>query len=430
MLGPTRPRATSTPESAQPSRTRSRRIELADIFARHGNEYRRNHWLPARHLKVMRRIIACRTAELGGHRQWCESCGFERYVYHSCRDRHCPKCQTQAREQWRAARQLDLLPVPYFHQVFTLPHEFNAWILASEANYRVLVKLLFDSVGQTLLTFGRGELGGQLGFTLVLHTWDQQLRPHFHLHGLVASGALSDDGSRWIVGGARFLFPVRALSKKFRGKFLAGFEALLQAGQLRLPSEYAGNQPRVRQLFKRLRKKPWVVYSKAPFAGPAKLLDYLSRYTHRVAISNERIVSCVDGQVTFSYRDRADGDRRKQSTIPAETFIGRFLTHVLPRQLMRIRHYGFLSNRNRKDKLATIRNLLGAGAPQPRPLQTASEWLQTVLGIDPNQCPCCGAPLRESALPLIPCDSSTVRIVAPLPQRASHPRGPPQAITT
>ena len=187
-----------------------------------------------------------------------------------------------------------------------------------------LLKLLFDSAAATLLEFGRGELGGQVGLTLVLHTWDQQLRPHYHLHGLIAAGALTKDGSRWIAGGAKFLFPVRALSKLFRGKFLAGFEKLLEAGKLKSPAEYTegGKQPQA--MLRKLRKKPWVVYSKAPFARPAKLLDYLSRYTHRVAIANHRLVSCLDGQVSFRYRDRTDGDRRKTKTLPVDQFIGRF----------------------------------------------------------------------------------------------------------
>lgn len=399
----------SAPQSATPVTTQieKKRCELADIFAEHGEAFHRDYPLPGRHLKVMRRIIACRTKALGGHRHWCDDCGFERSVYHSCRDRHCPKCQVQAKEAWREARQLDLLPVPYFHQVFTLPHEFNPWILASEENQRVLLKLLFDCVAETLLEFGRGELGGQVGFTSVLHTWDQQLQPHFHLHVLIASGALAEDKPqrgasavrdwRWIAGGAKFLFPVRALSKKFRGKFLAHFEALLRAGKLRLPAEYASGTKQPRAMLKRVRKKSWVIYSKPPFAGPAKLLDYLSRYTHRVAISNDRILACEQGQVTFAYRDRTDGDRKKTQTIPVNQFIGRFLRHVLPGRFMRIRHYGFLSNNQRKTKLETIRSLIGARAPQPT--LSAAEWLQRVLGIDPLQCPCCGSRLQEDELP-------------------------------
>jgi hypothetical protein len=332
---------------------------------------------------------------MGGHVKWCDDCGYQRYVYHSCHNRHCPKCQTQAKEAWRAARKLELLTVPYLHQVFTLPHELNEWILASEENQRALLKLLFDSAAGTLLAFGRGELGGQVGFTLVLHTWDQLLRPHFHLHGLIAAGALAEDGSRWIAGGAKYLFPVRALSKKFRGKFLAGFKKLLEQGDLRLPRQYADRHKQIPALLKRLRKKSWVVYSKRPFAGPAKLLDYLSRYTHRVAISNDRLIACAAGQVTFSYRDRRDGDRKQRAKLPADQFIGRFLTHVLPDNFMRIRHYGFLSNGNRKRKLATIRKHLGAAAPQPLSVQTAEQWLELVLGIDTSRCPGCGQPLHE-----------------------------------
>jgi hypothetical protein len=350
----------------------------------------------------------------------------------------------QAKEAWRAARQLDLLPVPYFHQVFTLPHEFNAWILAGEANQRVLLKLLFDCVAETLLEFGRGELGGQVGFTSVLHTWDQQLQPHFHLHVLIASGALAENksnsaktsdenaagsGPRWIAGGAKFLFSVRALSKKFRGKFLAHFETLLKAGKLRLPAEYAGGAKQPWGMLRRVRKKPWVIYSKPPFAGPRKLLDYLSRYTHRVAISNDRILRCEQGQVTFAYRDRADGDRRKTKTIPVNQFIGRFLRHVLPDNFTRIRHYGFLSNGNRKKKLETIRSLIGAATPVPQPTMTAAQWLEEVLGIDPMECPCCGGRLQNDELPGGPMrDPLRCRQRLPAkPTDRSRSRAPPRA---
>jgi hypothetical protein len=398
---------------------------LADILTEHGEAFGRAHRLPLRHLKVMQRIVACRTAAMGGHRHRCDQCGYQRSVYHSCRNRHCPKCQTQAKEVWRAARTTELLPVPYFHQVFTLPHEFNPWILASEQNQRALLKLLFDSAAGTLLAFGRGELGGQVGFTLVLHTWDQQLRPHFHVHGLIPAGALSDDGARWIAGGAELLFLVRALSKKFRGKFIDGFKRLLGQGKLKLPREYAAGEKQLGAMVRRVQKKSWVVYSKPPFAGPAKLLDYLSRYTHRVAISNERLVAHRDGQVSFRYRDRSDGDRQKLKTLPADQFIGRFLTHVLPDSFMRIRHYGFLSNRNRKAKLAVIRKLLGARAPEPQPtVQTAQQWLETVLGIDTTRCPQCGGPLSEREL------SPTRYTPASRCAAARGPRAPPKPSPT
>lgn len=402
----------------------NRRIELADILAEHGEAFQQTHRLPLRHLKVMQRIVACRTAALGGHRDRCKQCGYERSVYHSCRNRHCPKCQTQAKEAWRAARQSELFPVPYFHQVFTLPHEFNPWILASEQNQRALLKLLFDAAAGTLLAFGRGELGGQVGFTLVLHSWDQQLRPHFHVHGLIPAGALSNDGARWIASGAKLLFLVRALSKKFRGKFLDGFKRLLGQGKLTLPRDFAAGEKQLGAMVRRVQKKSWVVYSKPPFAGPATLLDYLSRYTHRVAISNERIVACRNGQVSFRYRDRSDGDRQKLKTLPADQFIGRFLSHVLPDSFMRIRHYGFLSNRNRQAKLSKIRKLLGARAAEPPAVQTARQWLLAELGIDTSRCPQCGGQLSERELP--PTPHTPESRCAPL----RRPRAPPQANPT
>jgi hypothetical protein len=355
--------------------------------------------MPHHHRKVIHRIIACRTAALGGHVRWCDQCGFEAYVYHSCRDRHCPKCQTHATEQWRQARQLELLPVPYFHQVFTLPHELNAWLLANVSNQRALLGLLFEAASDTLLEFGRRTLGGEVGFTLVLHTWDQLLRPHFHLHGLIAAGALSRDGKRWIAGGRKFLFPVRGLSKMFRGKFLAGFAALLDRGELAVPPDLGPGIKNMRCLLRQLRRKAWVVYSKPPFAGPAKLLDYLSRYTHRVAISNDRLVGCADGEVEFRYRDRRDGDRRKHTKLPVDTFLKRFLCHVLPERFMRIRHYGFLANRYRREKLGRIRCLLGVPPRERLETPATVEWLAALLGIDLARCPCCGGPLSQREIP-------------------------------
>ena len=286
--------------------------------------------------------------------------------------------------------------------MFTLPHELNSLILRSESNQRLLLKLLFDTTAQTLLEFGQSELKGKVGFTLVLHTWDQQLRPHFHLHCLIAAGALAEDASRWIAGGRQFLFPVRGLSKMFRGKFLAGLKELLEKRALDLTESLVDSIGQ-RQLVNRLFNKPWVVYSKAPFAGPAKLLDYLSRYTHRVALTNNRLVDNRNGQVTFTYRDRRDGDRRKQLTLPADQFIRRFLTHVLPSRFMRIRHYGYLANRFKQKRLAQIRQLIGARPPRSEVLvRSTDQWLRQVLGIDPavglKRCPCCGNPLQEQPL--------------------------------
>jgi hypothetical protein len=388
------PRSTAAAETSS--------CELADVFRRYGEVYQRTHPVTPAQRKAIWAITHCRTAALGGHREWCPACGFERYAYHSCRNRHCPKCQTTATAAWVAARQEELLPVPYFHHVFTLPHELNGLILYSQRNQRALLGLLFDAAAQTLLEFGRRELGGKVGFTLLLHTWDQQLRAHFHLHGLIASGALADDGSRWIAGGRQFLFPVRGLSKMFRAKYLDGLAELLERDQLDIPPQLAelAEPGSRRRWLRRLGNKPWVVYSQAPFAGPRKLLDYLGRYTHRVAISNHRILACQDGQVRYSYRDRRDGDRLKTDLLPAEEFLRRFLQHVLPDRFLRIRHYGLLANRVKQKQLARCRLLLGARPPATADEQpsTAADWMRVLLAIDITRCPRCGDPLHREVL--------------------------------
>jgi len=376
--------------------------ELADVFARYGDAYLHERRLRPARYKAMMAIRACRTALLGGHREWCDSCGFERYLYHSCRNRHCPKCQTAETVAWVEARQNELLPVPHFHNVFTLPHEFNPLILFSERNQRALLKLLFDAAAQTLLQFGRQTFGGKIGFLLVLHTWDQQLRAHFHVHALIPSGALSADGSQWIAGGRQFLFPVRGLSKMFRGQYVDGVARLLERNELDIPPQLTalGDPAGRRRLLRAWRRKSWVVYSKAPFAGPRKLVDYLGRYTHRVAISNERLLSCDDGEVTFTYRDRSDGDRRKTARLPAEKFLSRFLQHVLPDRFMRIRHYGLLANRDKQQRLAHCRELLGAAAvavDESSKSRTTADWMLS-LGIDITRCPCCGDVLHRETI--------------------------------
>ena len=386
--------------------TQPPRIELAEIFTRYADAYCDTHHVTPGQRKVMRAIVSCRTAALGGHREWCQRCGYERYLYHSCRNRHCPKCQSLAKASWLSDRQRELLPVPYFHNVFTLPHEFNALILWNEENQRALLSLLFQAASQTLLEFGKNNLGGKMGFTMVLHTWDQQLRPHFHLHVLIASGALAEDGSRWIAGGSKYLFHVRALSKVFRAKFLDGLVSLIQQKKIVVPSDLATKAaPGIRVgWLRRLRRKPWVVYSKQPFAGPRKLLDYLGRYTHRVAISNHRIVSCNNGQVSFTYRDRRDGNCVKTTEITTEEFISRFLKHTLPSRFLRIRHYGFLPNRVKRQSLKQCRDLLGAASPvsEEESPQTIADWMQLLLGMDITCCPKCGSALHQEYVPPCP----------------------------
>jgi Putative transposase/Transposase zinc-binding domain len=351
--------------------------ELADIFRHYGERYRKTHCLPAAHRKVMRAVEVCRTAALGGHLKQCDTCGFEHPNYNSCRNRHCPKCQSLAKAQWLEKQTSELLPVGYFHLVFTLPHLLNGVILAHK---KILLSLLFKAVSETLLEFGRTRFGGTVGIIAVLHTWDQTLNDHFHLHCLIPSGALSLDQSRWIAARPNFLFPVKALSVVFRGKFL---DLLTQAGE-------KGRMETSSERLKALRKKNWVVYAKKPFGSPRTVLDYLGRYTHRVALSNERILSAQNGQVTFTYRDRKDKDRLKSMTLDAQEFIHRFLLHVLPDGFMRIRHFGFLANRAKKHALPQCRKLLGlSSALLKLPKKSAQDLLLELTGIDLSRCPRC-----------------------------------------
>jgi hypothetical protein len=351
--------------------------ELADIFRSHGQSYQRTHRLSAFEQKVMRAVSVCRTQELGGHLKKCDTCGFEHPTYNSCRNRHCPKCQSLAKAKWLEKQTSELLPVGYFHLVFALPHEFNRLILAHK---KIVLSLLFKAVSETLLEFGQRRFGATMGIIAVLHTWDQTLKDHFHLHCLVPAGALSLDHSRWIGARPNFLFPVTALSQVFRGKFL---DLLGQACE-------KGKIPAANIEIKASRQKDWIVYAKKPFGSPQTVLDYLGRYTHRVALSNERILSVQNGQVTLSYRDRKDGDKKKTVSLEAHEFIRRFLLHVLPDGFMRIRHFGFLANRAKKHALAQCRKLLKLDAALPEiPKKSAHDLLLELTGIDLNRCPSC-----------------------------------------
>jgi len=391
--------------------------ELADVITHYGPAYRRAHRLPYSHHRVLNAIERCRTAALGGHREWCAHCGFERFAYNSCRNRHCPKCQALVKAQWLEARQAELLPVPYFHNVFTLPHQLNGLILCHEDNQRAILNLLFQAAAETLLLFGRNNLGGTLGVTMVLHTWDQQLRAHFHVHCLITGGALSLDQQRWRKARPKFLFPVHALSKVFRGKFLDGLQKLYDQKKLRFPTPVAalaGAEP-FGKLLADLRSQGWVVYSKAPFAGPQKLLDYLGRYTHRVAISNNRLLSADDGQVRFNYRDRTAGNQVKVATLAADEFIRRFLQHVLPSSFQRIRHYGLLASRNKEAMLARCRELLGVKRPPAPEKKSTADWLMILLGIDVRRCPRCGQVLERTELPRQRGPATVLLLSAPEP---------------
>jgi Putative transposase/Transposase zinc-binding domain len=366
--------------------------EVADIVRLFGAAYRDARPLPLLHQRVLHAIAVCRTAALGGHIEQCNQCGYRRPVYNSCRNRHCPKCQTLARAQWLEERRAELLPVGYFHNVFTLPHELND---LAAANPRLLYGLLFRSVAATLSSFAADPqygLGGQAGFTAVLHTWDQKLLYHVHLHCVIAGGALSRDGKRWMAARRNYLFPVRKLSSAFRRRFLKGLQQAFDRADLVFPGRLAAlaEAAPFLEFLARLAAKDWVVYSQPPFGGPDKVLEYLSRYTHRVAISNRRLLGIADGQVTFAYRDRRDGNQLKELKIAGAEFLRRFLLHVTPPGLCRIRHYGFLSNRCKARQLPRCRELLGQ--PPPPSAEPARDVVALILrftGIDVTRCPHC-----------------------------------------
>lgn len=362
----------------------SGRVELADIFRAHGAAYLATHSLARSQAKAWRAIVACRTELLGGHIEQCADCGATRHVYHSCRNRHCPKCQTRAKEAWITQRNRELLPVPYTHLVFTIPHVLNG-LAGSHA--RVITDILFDSAAATLLEFGANPrwLGGTLAFSLVLHTWSQNLQRHLHVHALAASGALGCDG-QWIHGKRGFLFPVKALSRVFRGKFIA---ALNQARMSQRLNQYSVSDASWRKLLVALRRHDWVVYAKQPLGGPAQVLEYLARYTHRVAISNERLVGLHNGSVAFRVRDNAHAGKKRVEHLPAETFIGRFLQHVLPPGFKRIRHYGLLASCHKREKLALCRLALDAPEPVKAVLETVDAFMRRVVQIDITRCPHC-----------------------------------------
>ena len=342
----------------------SLRLTLADIVRVHGDAYRRTHRLAKVQASALRAIAACRTALLGGRRETCDYCGATRLTFNSCRNRHCPTCQAQASARWIEARRAELLPIPYVHVVFTLPHALNA---VAQGNPRVIYTLLFRAVAETLLAFGRDprHLGGTIGITAILHTWSQTLTEHLHVHCLVTGGALSRDRTRWIHGRAAFLFPVKALSVVFRAKYLAGLQRAFTDGTLTFAAGTAplADAARFAALVTQLRATPWVVYAKRPFGGPAQVLKYLGRYTHRIAISNARLVSLVDGVVRFRWKDYADRGHTKIMALDVDEFLRRFLLHVLPRGFVRIRHFGLLANRQRRSAIPCARRLLDAPTP-------------------------------------------------------------------
>jgi len=366
------------------------KVGLADVLRRHGPAYLAAHPLSVAKAKVWRAIVSCRTATLGGHVQTCEACGTTRHLYHSCRNRHCPQCQTRAKEAWLAARQRELLPVPYFHLVFTLPHALNGLIGQSP---RTLYEMLFAAVSATLTEFAANPrwLGGTAAFTLVLHTWKQDLGRHVHIHALVPGGALAADGA-WVAAKRDFLFPIHALSRVFRGKFLAALKHAREQGKLRaeaLRGDASWTQAAWNALLPRLYAHDWVVYAKQSLGGPEQVLEYLGRYTHRVAISNERILGMDAHTVRLRVRDSAHGNRKRTLSVPAQSFIDRFFLHVLPKGFKRIRHYGLLGPAGKAVKLAQARAALSAPTPNPTVIESVEEFIGRINRIEWLRCKHC-----------------------------------------
>jgi Putative transposase/Transposase zinc-binding domain len=364
-------------------------LEVADLVRAAGDAFidRSREWITWKHVKVLLAIARCRTAALGGHLDECTRCGHRAISYNSCRNRHCPKCQAGARDRWLAARRQELLPTRYVHVVFTLPHELVPLALQ---NKKVIYDLLFRTSAETLLEIARDpkHLGAEIGFFSVLHTWNQKLQLHPHVHCVVPAGGPSFDHSHWISSHHKFFLPVKVLGRVFRGKFVAALKRAFQNGQL----DFHGSlqplaQPKTFSSWLRtLFRKDWVVYSKRPFGGPQLVLQYLGRYTHRVALSNHRLVSFADSKVTFRWRDSAHHNEQKLLTLSLDEFLRRFLLHVLPKGFVRIRHFGFLAHRRRATTLPLCFQLLGS-APQAR--QEASIATARDLWF----CPQCGGPM-------------------------------------
>ena len=366
-------------------------LEVADLVRSAGAAFigRNRNWIRWTHIKVLLAIARCRTAALGGHIDECTRCGHRATIsYNSCRNRHCPKCQTGARERWIEARRSELLPSPYVHVVFTLPPQLAALALQ---NKKVIYGLLLRASAETLLEVARNptHLGAEIGFFSVLHTWNQKLQIHPHVHCVVPAGGLSLDHTRWIRSHPRFFLPIPVLREVFRGKFVDALKLAFQRGQLHLSGDLASlAQPKffaawLRPLF----RKNWVVYSKPPFGGPEYVLQYLGRYTHRVAISNHRLVSLADGQVTFRWRDSADHNQQKLMTVSLDEFLRRFLLHLLPKGFVRIRHFGFLANRRRSTLLPLCFAALGT-VPAPMEPETTAQESHPLW-----RCPKCGGPM-------------------------------------
>ena len=364
---------------AQILTAKKQRLEVADIFTHHIGDYQNQYRLWPEHKKIVSDLLNCRTAQLGGHIERCDHCGTLRITYHSCRNRHCPKCQHMPRERWLQKRKDVILPLNYFHVVFTLPHELNAIILN---NKKVMLNCLFAAASKTLLTFGQNQLNGTPGFLAILQSWDQKLNAHFHLHCLVAGGVVTTDDKRFIPSTGDYLFNQTALSLVFRAKFMQLMGHACQSQKIKLAADA------YKKLKTLLFTKTWVVSVRDPIRQPQQVLEYLARYTHRVAIANSRIKSIKNGQVTFCAKNRKN-NRTVSITISAVEFIRRFLLHSLPRGFVKIRHYGFLANRNRITHLKDIRRRLKLPPPPAKLPASLEQMMLQLTGTDITTCPCC-----------------------------------------
>ncbi len=375
------------------------RLEVADIFRRHGAIWRAKNkgHVNLAQKRVMTAIEICRTAALGGHVERCDDCAHTRVAYNSCRNRHCPKCQWRTAERWLEARRKELLPVSYFHVVFTLPSELGAIAYQNKA---AVYGLLFKSAAKALTTIAADprHLGADIGLTAVLHTWGQNLDHHPHVHCIVPGGGISTDGKRWISCRPNFFLPVRVLSRLFRRMFLEGLEALYRSGKLAFFNDLAKltDSASFAAHLRAVRSREWVVYAKRPFAGPEQVLSYLARYTHRVAISNRRLVAMEGDRVSYRWKDYRQTGRTKHKimTLNAGEFIRRFLLHVLPDGFNRIRHYGLFANGHRADKIALCRSLLNVHDHELSTGHTEGSTGKPCSTDVPPSCPCCGGPMR------------------------------------
>ena len=392
------------------------RLEVAEVVRSYGQAYRERYTPSPAQNRVLRAVVQCRTGVLGGHVQECDHCGERQISYNSCRNRHCPKCQGSQTAQWLEAQQPHLLPVPYFHVVFTLPQVLAPLALQ---NPRVIYGLLFQAASRTLLEVAANprHLGAKIGFLAVLHTWGQNLHHHPHVHCVVPAGGLSPDGSRWVSSSPHFFLPVRVLSRLFRGKFLALLREAFDHGRLRFHGsiEPLAKRPAFLRLVSEARGTEWVVFAKAPFGGPDTVLKYLARYTHRVAISNHRLESMEEGRVSFRYKDYARGRRLRTLRLEATEFIRRFLLHALPKGLVRIRRYGLMANAQREQRLALCRELLGSGERTMVPVKDVPAGPSTEI-----------TPYEPGAYRCPNCEEGLMRPVqALIPWAALRPRAPP-----